>query len=66
MGASTYTQTNILNALLRGETMPLPTGTFVSLHTGDPGVTGANEVTTAAWPGYVRRKAEAAGAMGSG
>lgn len=66
MGASTYTKNNILKALLRGEAMPLPTGTYISLHTGEPGTAGANEVTTAAWPAYVRRKAEAAGAMGTG
>jgi hypothetical protein len=65
-GASTYTKNNILKALLQGTTMPLPTGTYVSLHTADPGATGANEVSTGAWPAYVRRKAEAAGAMGSG
>lgn len=66
MGASTYTQTNVLNALLRGEAMPLPTGTFVSLHTGDPGATGANEVATTDWPAYVRRQAEGSGAIGTG
>lgn len=65
-GASTYTKNNILKALLQGTTMPLPTGTYVSLHTADPGATGANEVSTGAWPAYVRRKAEASGAMGSG
>lgn len=66
MGASTYTRNNVLKALLRGEAMPLPTGTYIALHTADPGVGGANEVTTGAWPAYARRKAEAAGAMGSG
>lgn len=65
-GASTYTKNNILKALLQGTALPLPTGTYISLHTGDPGATGANEVTTGAWPAYVRRKAEGAGAMGSG
>lgn len=66
MGASTYTRNNVLKALLRGEAMPLPTGTYIALHTADPGVSGANEVTAGAWPAYVRRKAEGAGAMGSG
>ena len=65
-GASTYTENNILKALLQGITLPLPTGTFVSLHTADPGTTGANEVTLANWPGYLRRKAEGVGAMGTG
>lgn len=66
MGASTYTKNNILKALLRGETFPLPTGTYISLHTADPGVTGTSEVTTGAWPGYVRRKAEVESAVGTG
>lgn len=66
MGASTYTKNNILKALLQGTALPLPTGTYISLHTADPGATGANEVSTGAWPAYVRRKAEAAGAMGTG
>lgn len=66
MGASLYTKNNILKALLQGTALPLPTGTYVSLHTADPADTGANEVTLAAWPQYVRRKAEAAGALGTG
>lgn len=66
MGASTYTKNNILKALLQGTALPLPAGTYISLHTADPGETGANEVSTGAWPAYVRRKAEAAGAMGTG
>lgn len=65
-GPSAYTQTNVLNALLRGTALPLPAGTYVSLHTGDPGATGASEVTAGAWPGYARRKAEGAGAIGTG
>ncbi len=65
-GASNYTKANILSALLRGVTMPLPTGTYVSLHTADPGGTGASEVSLVDWPGYVRRSAEAGGAIGAG
>lgn len=65
-GASTYTKNNILKALLQGVALPLPAGTWISLHTADPGATGTNEVSTSAWPAYVRRKAEAAGAMGTG
>lgn len=65
-GASTYTKNNILKALLQGTALPLPAGTYVSLHTADPGATGANEVTVGAFPAYVRRKAEGAGAMGTG
>lgn len=65
--ASTYSQNNIINALLRGVAFPLPAKTYVSLHTGDPGVgAGANEVSLSNWPAYVRREAEQGGAIGSG
>jgi hypothetical protein len=64
--ASNYTENNVLNAMLRGVTFPLPAGTYVSLHTGDPGETGANEVSTIAWPAYVRKHAEDGGAIGTG
>lgn len=63
--ASTYTRTNLLNALLRGVAFPLPANTYVSLHTADPGATGANEETVANFPAYARRKAETA-AIGTG
>jgi hypothetical protein len=56
-GASTYTKENVINAILRGVALPLPATVYVSLHTADPGVDGSNEVTLAAWPGYLRRDA---------
>ena len=65
-GPSLYTKNNILRSLLQATAFPLPAGTWVSLHTADPGETGANEITTGTWPAYVRRKAEGAGAMGTG
>lgn len=64
--ASEYTRVNLLKALLQGVAFPLPTHTYISLHTADPGATGANEVIVANWPGYVRRNAEGTGAMGTG
>lgn len=65
--ASNYTEQNTINAALRGIAYPLPTGTYVSLHTADPGDDGANEVTLAAWPQYARVKAEGeVGPIGSG
>lgn len=65
--ATNYTETNVIEAALRGVAYPLPAATYVSLHTGDPGETGAaNEVTLIAWPGYVRRHAEQGGAIGTG
>lgn len=43
---STYLADHILNHVLRGTTWPtLPANVHVSLHTGDPGQTGASEVS---------------------
>lgn len=64
--ASDYTEQNVINALLRGIAFPLPSHTYVSLHTGDPTDAGGSEVDTANWPGYVRKQAEAGGAIGNG
>lgn len=65
--ASNYTEKNILNAMLRGVAYPLPTQTYVSLHTGSPSEDGStNEVSTGTWPGYVRRQAEQGSAIGTG
>ena len=64
--ASNYTEENVINALLRGVTFPLPSKTYVSLHTANPGEAGGSEVTTAAFPAYVRREAEQGAAIGTG
>lgn len=64
--ASNYTEANIINALLRGVTFPLPTGTWVGLHTADPTDAGGSEVSTANWPQYARVKAEGSGSIGDG
>jgi len=56
MSASDYTAKNVMAALFDGVPLPVPEGTWVSLHTADPGTTGENEVTTAQWPAYVRRE----------
>jgi hypothetical protein len=65
--ASNYTEGNVINALLRGIAFPLPNKTYISLHTADPGDTGAGEVNLTDWPGYVRRAAEGdAGVIGDG
>lgn len=56
MTASVYTGNAYLNHFLRGVAAPTPpTTVFVSLHTADPGLAGANEVTVGVWPGYVRK-----------
>jgi len=64
--ASTYTKNNIIETLLRGAAFPVPPKGYISLHTGDPGLTGANEVAVANWPSYVRRDAANGGAIASG
>lgn len=53
--ASNYTENNHINAMLRRVPYPLPARTYVSLHTANPGETGGGEVSTAAWPSYVRK-----------
>ena len=42
--ATTYAN-NLLNALLRATSYTGPATVYLSLHTADPGTTGANEVT---------------------
>lgn len=65
--ASKYTQINLLNALLRGVTFPLPAHTYVALHVGAIDLTtGSNEVTVGTWPAYVRQQLEHGGAIGTG
>lgn len=58
-GASVYTKQNVINSILRGVALPLPATVYVSLHTADPGVDGANEISAVSWPGYTRRDASA-------
>ena len=68
-GPSTAQLDAVLNAIARNIPFPTPPANlYVSLHTADPGQTGANEVTTAAgsgWVGYARVTA-AAGTAGTG
>lgn len=66
MPASTYAANAILNKFMRGVGFAAPARVYVSLHTADPANTGANEVTLAAWPAYVRRDPANAGAVGTG
>lgn len=65
--ASNYTEANVINALLRGVTFPVPTTVYViSLHTANPGETGGSEVSTTNWPAYVRKDAAVGGAINTG
>lgn len=64
--ASNYTEDNVINALLRGVAFPVPSGIYISLHTSNPGDTGAGEVSTSAWPAYVRKDAADGGDVDEG
>lgn len=65
--ASNYIKAGILNHLLRGVALATPTNTYVALHTAAPSdATGGNEVTTIAWPSYIRKQAENGAAIGTG
>lgn len=62
--ASNYLENMTVNALLRGGTFTAPANIYVALHTASPGESsGANEVTTVAWPSYVRLDSAAGGAL---
>jgi len=50
-GKSNYLEAALLNHRYRSATLAKPTTVYVSLHTGDPGDTGANEVSGG---GYAR------------
>lgn len=65
---SNYTETNIIQATLRGIAFPIPAGVYVALFTADPtdaNVT-ANEVQVASMPAYVRQNAAGAGTIDTG
>lgn len=66
--ASDFTELNLLNAITGQATFPAPGLTWVALHTAAPTEDGSitNEVSTGAWPAYVRRNVEDGGAIGSG
>jgi len=66
MPASTYAGNKMLDLLLRGVAFAAPPRVWVSLHTGDPGLTGANEVTLAEWPAYLRQDPAGGAAVDTG
>lgn len=66
MALSTYSTNAMLNALLRNASFAVTT-IYASLHTGNPGNTGANEVTNGSVPGAAyARKTMAFGAVSGG
>lgn len=66
MPASTYLGNAVLDQFLRGQAVAPPARVYVSLHTANPGNAGANEVTIAAWPAYVRKDPAAMAAIATG
>lgn len=66
MPATTYAANAVLNLLLRGVALAPPAQVYMSLHTADPGLTGASEVTAAAWPAYARQMAAQGGTVDTG
>jgi hypothetical protein len=66
MPASTYAGNKMLDLLLRGVAFAAPARVFVSLHIADPGVGGANEISLAAWPSYLRQDPAVGGAVDTG
>lgn len=64
---SDYLEQNIIQTTLRGQSMPVPSGTFVALFTSDPTDSGSgDEVDTTEWPAYERQDAAQGGAIDSG
>lgn len=64
--ASNYLENKLVENVLRGVNYVPPTAIYVALHTAAPGETGTNEVSTAAFPAYVRQDAAKGGAVGTG
>lgn len=61
--ASNYLKNTLINAICRGVAFTSPAKTFIALHPSNPGDTGANEVSTSAYPAYVRQDAAKGGAQ---
>lgn len=57
MSLSNYSENLVLKWLLTDTAVTRPTAWYVSLHTDDPGETGANEVTVGTDADYVRKSA---------
>lgn len=64
--ASDYLENALIGAVLRGQQFSSPARVWIALHTGNPGDTGANEVTLAAFPAYVRQDAAKGGTVDQG
>lgn len=65
MSASNYLEDKVLDHCLKGTSFTQPTNIYVSLHSADPGETGANEITAGA-NSYARQLATSSFAAASG
>ena len=63
MGASTYLADNVLDHVLKTAAFAQPTNVYASLHSADPGTTGASELSGS---GYARVQHNAWNAAASG
>lgn len=63
MGLSAYLRDKLLDHFLKGTAYTQPTNIYISLHTADPGTTGASEVVGGS---YVRQLANTSFAAASG
>lgn len=59
--ASNYLENKLVEHVFRAVAFTAPAKTYIALHTSNPGDTGANEVTTAVYPAYVRQDAAKGG-----
>lgn len=66
MPATTYTGNKLIDQLVRGVAFAPPARVYLALHTANPGVTGASEITLANWPGYARLDAAQGDAVATG
>jgi len=63
MALSAYLRDKLLDHYLKGSAFTQPTNVYVSLHTGDPGTTGASEASGGS---YARQLASSSFAAASG
>ena len=62
-GISTYASNKVIDWIFGTSSMPSTTTAYVSLHSGDPGYTGANEITAGGFS-YSRKSVTAGAASG--
>lgn len=63
---STHAGNKTLDLWFRGVAATPPARVYLSLHTDDPGLVGANEVSTVDWPAYARQDPAQGAAIATG